>query len=73
MSGLEGINFNQPGVYSIHYKVADSDGNTVEKTRHISVVNLEDFDYLTDYDWTSAKQSYGSTKKINRQAQIHYA
>lgn len=63
VSGLEGINFNQPGVYSIHYKVADSDGNTVEKTRHISVVNLEDFDYLTDYDWTSAKQSYGSTKK----------
>ena len=47
----------------ITYSVTDSDGNKVEKTRTIAVVDLVDFDYLTDYDWKSANQSYGGTKK----------
>lgn len=63
VSGVENVNFDCPGNYVITYSVTDSDGNKVEKTRTIAVVDLVDFDYLTDYDWKSANQSYGGTKK----------
>ena len=63
VSGAENVNFDCPGKYTITYTVTDSDGNQVEKTRTISVVDMNDFTYLTDYDWKSANQSYGSTKK----------
>ena len=63
VSGAEKVNFNRPGTYEINYRVTDSDGNQVEKSRIISVINMDDFDYLTDYEWKSAIQSYGSAKK----------
>ena len=63
VTGQETINFDRPGNYELTYAVTDSDGNKVEKTRTISVVDMEDFDYLTDYDWKSASQSYSSTQK----------
>ena len=63
VSGAENVNFDCPGKYTITYTVTDSDGNQVEKTRTISVVDMNDFTYLTDYDWKSANQSYGSAKK----------
>ena len=63
VSGAEKVNFNRPGTYEINYRVMDSDGNQVEKSRIISVINMDDFDYLTDYEWKSAIQSYGSAKK----------
>lgn len=63
VTGQENVNFDKPGNYVITYTVTDSDGNKVEKTRTISVVDMEDFDHLTDYNWKSASQSYGSTQK----------
>ncbi len=63
VSGAENVNFDCPGKYTITYTVTDSDGNQVEKNRTISVVDMNDFTYLTDYDWKSANQSYGSAKK----------
>ncbi|MFQ9520818.1 MAG: NPCBM/NEW2 domain-containing protein [Turicibacter sp.] len=63
VSGAENVNFDCPGKYTITYTVTDSDGNQVEKTRTISVVDMNDFTYLTDYEWKSANQSYGSAKK----------
>ena len=63
MSGVEKVNFNRPGTYEINYRVTDSDKNQVEKSRTILVINMDDFDYLTDYEWKSAIQSYGSAKK----------
>ena len=70
VSGAENVNFDCPGKYTITYTVTDSDGNQVEKTRTISVVDMNDFTYLTDYDWKSANQSYGSAKKISLQVEI---
>ena len=52
------VNFNKQGKYPITYKVTDSDGNEVVKTRTVAVVNMDDYNYLTDYDWTSTKNSY---------------
>ena len=63
VSGVENVNFDCPGNYTITYTVTDSDGNQVKKTRTISVFDMNDFTYLTEYDWKSATQSYGSTKK----------
>ncbi|MGL5712882.1 MAG: NPCBM/NEW2 domain-containing protein, partial [Paraclostridium sp.] len=63
VSGHESINYNKPGEYVLTYSVTDNDNNTIAKERNISVINMKDFKYLTDYDWTSAKQSYSTTKK----------
>ncbi|MGL4910802.1 MAG: NPCBM/NEW2 domain-containing protein, partial [Romboutsia sp.] len=63
VSGHENINFNKPGEYKITYTVTDSDGNSVTKERSIAIVNMNDFKFLTDYDWTSAVQSYSTTKR----------
>ena len=57
------INFNKPGEYNIKYFVTDSDNNTVVENKKISITNMNDFKYLTEYDWTSATQSYGKTQK----------
>ncbi|WP_315792591.1 NPCBM/NEW2 domain-containing protein [Paenibacillus sp. BIC5C1] len=63
VSGREQVNFNRVGKYPITYTVTDSDGNTVTGTRTIAVVNMEDYKYLTDYDWTSTKNSYTAPHK----------
>lgn len=57
------VNFNKPGKYLITYKVVDSDGNEVSKIRTVSVVNMEDYKYLTEYDWKSAKSGWGTIRK----------
>ena len=62
VSGIEDVNFNKTGKYDITYSVKDSDGNKVVKTREIHVVSLDDFEYLTDFNYKSANQTYGSLK-----------
>ena len=57
------VDFNQPGNYTITYKVVDSDDNETIKTRHIAVVDMNDFTYVSDYDWESASCGWGSIKK----------
>ena len=57
------VNFNKAGKYPITYKVTDSDGNTVEATRTIAVVDMNDYSYLTDYEWKSTSNSYTAPKK----------
>ena len=57
------VNFNKTGKYTITYKVIDSDGNKVVKTRAISVVDMNDYNYLTDYDWKSTQNTYAVPKK----------
>ena len=57
------VNFNKTGKYPITYKVTDSDGNEVIKTRIISVVDMNDYRYLTDYDWKSANSGWGNVNK----------
>lgn len=57
------VNFNKPGKYPITYKVLDGDGNEVTKSRTIAVVNMEDYTYLTEYDWKSTQNSYATPKK----------
>ena len=61
VSGI--VDFNQPGNYTITYKVSDSDGNEVIKTRNIAVVDMNDFTYLSDYDWTSASTTWSRVRK----------
>lgn len=63
VSGTDQVNFNRAGEYTITYSVTDSDGNTVKKTRTIAVVNMDDYAYLTDYDWKSTQNSYTGPKK----------
>lgn len=57
------VNFNRVGKYPITYAVTDNDGNTVTKTRIISVVNMDNFDYLSDYSWKSISYSYKAPVK----------
>ena len=57
------VNFNKAGEYTITYKVTDNDGNTVEATRTIAVVDMNDYSYLTDYEWKSTSNSYTAPKK----------
>ncbi|MBY0754142.1 NPCBM/NEW2 domain-containing protein [Clostridium sardiniense] len=57
------VNFNKPGKYTITYKVVDSDGNEVVKTRTVAVVNMKDYKYLTEYNWKSAKTGWSTVKK----------
>ena len=63
VTGQDKVNFNRAGKYQITYSITDSDKNKVEKVRSIAVVDMDDFKYLSDYDWKSATQSHGSTKK----------
>ena len=57
------VNFNKTGKYPITYKVIDSDGNEVVKTRTVAVVDMNDYSYLTDYEWKSTQNSYAAPKK----------
>ncbi|MGG7142120.1 NPCBM/NEW2 domain-containing protein [Clostridium nigeriense] len=57
------VNFNKPGKYPLTYTVTDSDGNEVIKTRTISVVNMDDYTYLTDLNWKSANSGWNSVNK----------
>ena len=57
------VNFDKTGEYPITYTVVDSDGNEVVKTRTIAVVDMNDFTYLTDFDWKSESHSYAAPNK----------
>ncbi|MCI6668747.1 MAG: NPCBM/NEW2 domain-containing protein [Romboutsia timonensis] len=63
VTGQDKVNVNRPGDYKITYSVTDRDGNQVEKSRTISVFDEQDFKYLSDYDWKSAKSGWGSVNK----------
>lgn len=57
------VDFKQPGKYIITYTVADSDGNETVKERTIAVVDMEDFTYVSDTNWSSASCGWGSIKR----------
>ena len=57
------VNFNKAGKYELTYNVTDSDGNTTTKTRTIAVVDMNDYTYLTEYEWNSTNNSYTAPKK----------
>ena len=38
-------------------------GDTTTKTRTIAVVDMNDYTYLTEYDWNSTNNSYTAPKK----------
>ena len=57
------VRFNKAGSYELTYKVTDSNGNTTTKTRTVAVVDMNDYTYLTEYDWKSTKNSYTAPKK----------
>ncbi len=57
------VNFDKSGQYPITYKVVDSDGNEVTKTRIISVLDYSEYLYLSDLDWKSTQNSYAQPKK----------
>ncbi|WP_313891334.1 NPCBM/NEW2 domain-containing protein [Psychrobacillus sp.] len=64
--GAEKVSFNRAGKYELTYVVTDSDGNETQKTRTISVVNMEDYKYLSNFDWKSTQNSYtGPLKDIS--------
>lgn len=63
VSGEDQVNFNRAGEYPITYTVTDRDGNTATKIRTIAVVDMEDYTYLTDYDWSSTQNSYTAPLK----------
>lgn len=65
VSGIENVNFNKTGEYELTYSITDSDNNTVTKTRKISVVDMNDFKYLSDYNWKSANTGWGNINKDN--------
>ncbi|MDU1540504.1 MAG: NPCBM/NEW2 domain-containing protein [Paeniclostridium sordellii] len=60
VTGQDKVNFNRVGNYTITYSITDKDGNKTEKSRVISVVNPEDFRYLSDYEWKSATKGWGT-------------
>lgn len=63
VTGQDKVNFNRVGNYTITYSITDKDGNKTEKSRVISVVNPEDFRYLSDYEWKSATKGWGEIGK----------
>ncbi len=63
VTGEDKVNFNRAGKYDIIYKVVDSDGNEIVKTRTIAVVNMDDYNYLSDFDWKSTQNSYTVPKR----------
>ena len=63
IKGQDKVNFNRVGKYPLTYSITDSDGNKVEKTRVISVLDMEDFKYLSEFDWESASSGWGCVNK----------
>ncbi|WP_422658835.1 NPCBM/NEW2 domain-containing protein [Paenibacillus sp. EC2-1] len=63
VTGESEVNFNRAGEYPITYSVTDSDGNTVTKERTVAVVDMNDYHFLTDYDWSSTQNSYAAPVK----------
>ena len=63
VTGKEQVNFDRAGKYEITYTVTDSDGNKVNAKRTISVVNMDDYHYLSDFDWKSTQNSYTAPTK----------
>lgn len=63
VTGADQVNYNRAGEYMISYSVTDSDGNTITKVRTIAVVNMDDYNYLTDYDWNATQNSYTAPRK----------
>ena len=52
---------NRTGLYNIEYTVADSNGNTVSKSKNILVYSEES--YLSDKEWESATSGWKSVNK----------
>lgn len=63
ISGIESINYNKPGTYEVIYTVQDSAGNIASKIRNVHVVDMEDYEYLSDIEWKSTHNSYGRFEK----------
>lgn len=63
VTGTNQVNFNRAGKYELTYTVTDSDGNEITKKRTISVVNMEDAHYLSDFEWKSTQNSYTAPVK----------
>ncbi|MBD7969936.1 NPCBM/NEW2 domain-containing protein [Paenibacillus gallinarum] len=63
VTGEDKVNFNRAGEYPITYTVTDRDSNTATKTRTIAVVDMKDYTYLTDYEWSSTQNSYTAPLK----------
>lgn len=63
VSGVQAVTTTKPGNYPVTYQVSDSQGNVITQERTIAIVDLADYDYLTDFDWTKATQSYSTTHK----------
>ncbi|WP_391208526.1 NPCBM/NEW2 domain-containing protein [Psychrobacillus sp. L4] len=61
--GADKVRFDRAGKYEISYVVTDNDGNETQKTRTISVVNMEDYKYLSNFDWKSTQNSYTAPLK----------
>ena len=57
------VNNKKPGKYDVTYKVTDSEGNETIETVSVAVVNMDDYKYLTDYDWKSTNVSYAQPIK----------
>ncbi|MFJ9464702.1 NPCBM/NEW2 domain-containing protein [Viridibacillus arvi] len=63
VTGADQVNFDRAGKYELTYSVTDSDGNEITKKRTISVVNMEDYHYLSNFDWKSTQNSYTAPRK----------
>ncbi|MEG0438177.1 MAG: NPCBM/NEW2 domain-containing protein [Solibacillus sp.] len=63
VTGADQVNFDRTGKYEITYAVTDSDGNEITAKRTISVVNMDDYNYLSDFNWNSTQNSYTTPLK----------
>ncbi|MGG0666644.1 NPCBM/NEW2 domain-containing protein [Viridibacillus arvi] len=63
VTGTDLVNFDRAGKYELTYTVTDSDGYEITKKRTISVVNMEDYHYLSNFDWKSTQNSYTAPRK----------
>ena len=61
--GADKVIFDRVGKYEITYSVTDNDGNESRKSRTISVVNMDDYMYLSNFDWKSTQNSYAAPLK----------
>ncbi|MEG0448855.1 MAG: NPCBM/NEW2 domain-containing protein [Lysinibacillus sp.] len=63
VAGAAQVNFDRAGKYELTYTVTDSDGNEATAKRTISVVNMDDYNYLSNFNWKSTQNSYTAPKK----------